>query len=69
MPMRYVQLCVDYLPSILPLNPKRPAMLTSLLIAVGVGYSATRYALQRIRGSPWIRTRTRQTGPRRVMSR
>lgn len=44
-------------------------MLTSLLIAVGVGYSATRYALQRIRGSPWIRTRTRQTGPRRVMSR
>lgn len=36
MPMRYVQLCVDYLPSILPANPKRPAMLTSLLIAVGV---------------------------------
>ena len=36
MPMRYVQLCVDYLPSILPLNPKRPTMLTSLLIAVGV---------------------------------
>lgn len=37
--------------------------------ASGVGYSATRYARQRIRGSPWIRMRTRQTGPRRVMSR
>nr|DAW47870.1 MAG TPA: hypothetical protein [Caudoviricetes sp.] len=40
-----------------------------LTTASGVGYSATRYARQRIRGSPWIRMRTRQTGPRRVMSR
>nr|DAW61900.1 MAG TPA: hypothetical protein [Caudoviricetes sp.] len=45
-----------------------PAM-QRLTTASGVGYSATRYALQRIRGSPWIRMRTRHTGPLRVMSR
>lgn len=37
--------------------------------ASGVGYSAARYALQRGRGSPGIRMRTRHTGPRRVMSK
>lgn len=36
MPMHYVQLCAAYLPPILPPNPKRPAMLTNLLIAIGV---------------------------------
>nr|DAQ90419.1 MAG TPA: hypothetical protein [Caudoviricetes sp.] len=35
--------------------------------ASGVGYSATRYALQRM--TPQDRMRTRHTGPRRVMSR
>lgn len=36
MPMHYVQLCAVYLPPALPPNPKRPTMLTNLLIAIGV---------------------------------
>lgn len=36
MPMHYVQLCAAYLSPILPPNPKRPTMLTNLLIAIGV---------------------------------
>nr|DAT64581.1 MAG TPA: hypothetical protein [Caudoviricetes sp.] len=38
-----------------------------LTTASGVGYSATRYALQRM--TPQDRMRTRHTGPRRVISR